>query len=68
MHFFDMEEDDLYKSMGDRTDGCYPISDEGIWHAGIHVYFTDADTPVKNPIEGKEWLLLVLMMKNHGIM
>ena len=53
MHFFDMEEDDLYKSMGDRTDGCYPISDEGIWHAGIHVYFTDADTPVKNPIEGK---------------
>lgn len=48
-----MEEDDLYKSMGDRTDGCYPISDEGIWHAGIHVYFTDADTPVKNPIEGK---------------
>ncbi|MBU3849833.1 MAG: M23 family metallopeptidase [Candidatus Treponema excrementipullorum] len=48
-----MEEDDLYKSMGDRTDGCYPISDEGIWHAGIHVYFTDANTPVKNPIEGK---------------
>ena len=48
-----MEEDDLYKSMGDRTDGCYPISDEGIWHAGIHVYFTAADTPVKNPIEGK---------------
>ena len=53
MHFFNMEEDDLYKSMGDRTDGCYPISDEGIWHAGIHVYFTDANTPVKNPIEGK---------------
>ena len=39
--------------MGDRTDGCFPISDDGIWHAGIHVYFSDSETPIKNPITGK---------------
>lgn len=53
MKFFGKEEAELYSSMGDRTDGCFPISDEGIWHAGIHVYFSDSETPIKNPITGK---------------
>ena len=53
MKFFGKEEAELYSSMGDRTDGCFPISDDGIWHAGIHVYFSDSETPIKNPIAGK---------------
>ena len=53
MKFFGKEEAELYSSMGDRTDGCFPISDDGIWHAGIHVYFSDSETPIKNPITGK---------------
>lgn len=53
MNFFDKTEDSLYASMEDSTDGFYPISDEGIWHSGIHIYFEDPECPIKNPIEGK---------------
>ena len=71
MIFFDKPEASIYSSMQDRANGCYPISDEGIWHAGVHVYFPSTNQiMVKNPIAGtvvascfdneKDWNYIIL--------
>ncbi len=52
MIFFGKDEKTIYSSMQNRADGCFPISDEGVWHAGIHIYF-DKKTVIKNPISGR---------------
>lgn len=53
MKFFNKSEESLYSSMDDLKDGCYPITNNGIWHSGIHVYFpVENNEIVKNPIAG----------------
>ena len=54
MLFFGKDEASIYSSMQNKADGCFPISDEGVWHAGIHVYFNGKPNAViQNPIGGK---------------
>lgn len=54
MKFFDRFENDLYLSMSDLKEGCYPITNSGVWHSGIHVYFPESNNEIiKNPIAGQ---------------
>ena len=51
MKFFDKTADEIYNEIGNKRRGCYPISNTGLWHSGIHVYFDSEHEPVINPLE-----------------
>ena len=54
MKYFGKSDKSLYSSMSDLKDGCYPITNSGVWHSGIHVYFSEENNElIKNPIAGK---------------
>lgn len=53
MNFFDKTDDEIYEKIGNNRSGCYPISNKGFWHSGIHVFFDTDNEPVINPLEGK---------------
>ncbi|MBQ8680224.1 MAG: M23 family metallopeptidase [Treponema sp.] len=52
MKFFEKEEKALYSQMNGTRKGCFPISNQGIWHSGIHVYYDNESTVVTNPVSG----------------
>ena len=40
--------------MSDLKDSCYPITNNEIWHSGIHVYFSENNNEmINNPVAGK---------------
>ena len=70
MKFFGMDEKAAISSMEDRRKGCYPIGNNGIWHAGQHIYFGKENAMIENPVTGimvagnfssdKKWNYIVL--------
>ena len=50
MKFFDNEENTLYSQMNETRKGCFPISNQGIWHSGLHVYYNNESEAIINPI------------------
>ena len=33
--------------------GLFPVVNRGMWHSGIHVFYPEKDTVIKNPVSGK---------------
>ena len=52
MKFFDNEEKTLYSQMNGTRKGCFPISNQGIWHSGLHIYYNNESDVIKNPVAG----------------
>jgi murein DD-endopeptidase MepM/ murein hydrolase activator NlpD len=53
MKFFNKAENGIINGIGNKRSGCYPVSNTGMWHSGIHVYFENEEQVIENPIEGK---------------
>lgn len=54
MIFFGETEERIMERIDSSSrSGLFPVVNRGMWHSGIHVFYPEKDTVIKNPVSGK---------------
>lgn len=51
--FGETEEEIIGRIDNSNRSGLFPVLNRGVWHSGIHVFYPEKDTVIKNPVSGK---------------